>query len=318
MIVFNQIFSLNCIHNMRYLLISSLVLTIFVGSIAPTSVQAAPITEDQVRSVITLLSSFGADETVVLNVTAVLRGRASGIALDTTSTSSVKRFDPTSIPSSVHPNEPIAGCITVNHNLSVGSTDATTGGSVSRLQKFLGGQVTGYFGPATFRLVQSWQQKNGVTSDVNSFGYVGPQTRTALQSRCKAAPAPAPAPSPAPVSDTLTASPSSGTAPLFVRFVAKSQSSDGSVTYLLDFGDGQTATPRVECRSHTIATGDTARCSVVTDHVYSTNGTYTATLTKTAYNDCKPSADTVCAQWHSREDIVGKVTITVGSTNRAQ
>jgi|GEM_PF-6381147 len=79
-------------------------------------------------------------------------------------------------------------CVGLSNNLSVGSTDATTNGDVSRLQAFLGGEVTGYFGVATEALVQKWQKENDIvssgTADTTGYGAVGPRARGAMNKKC--------------------------------------------------------------------------------------------------------------------------------------
>lgn len=71
-------------------------------------------------------------------------------------------------------------CLVITNNLAIGSTDATTGGDVSRLQRFLGGEVTGYYGLQTARLVTAWQTANGIPP----VGAVGPVTRAAMMASC--------------------------------------------------------------------------------------------------------------------------------------
>ena len=59
-------------------------------------------------------------------------------------------------------------------------------GQVTKLQQILAvypeiypeGLITGYFGPATERAVQKFQKKHGL----EQVGYVGPKTRTLLNS----------------------------------------------------------------------------------------------------------------------------------------
>lgn len=126
----------------------------------PISSHAA-LTESQIQSILGLLSSFGAEQSVITNVNASLRGQATGGS----SSSSV--------------------CLALNNNLYLDTTDASTDGEISKLQAFLGGRVTGYFGPATLQLVQNWQASHGVVSsgspDTSGYGYVGPKTRAAMR-----------------------------------------------------------------------------------------------------------------------------------------
>lgn len=75
-------------------------------------------------------------------------------------------------------------CLNLTYNLAFGSTDAQTNGEVSKLQAFLGGEVTGYFGSVTEQLVKNWQAAHGVVSsgtpDTTGYGAVGPKTRAAI------------------------------------------------------------------------------------------------------------------------------------------
>lgn len=77
-----------------------------------------------------------------------------------------------------------ANCVNLASNLYLGKIDASTGGDVTRLQQFLGGRVSGYFGPATLQLVQNWQAAHGIVSsgspETTGYGYVGAKTRRAM------------------------------------------------------------------------------------------------------------------------------------------
>lgn len=73
-------------------------------------------------------------------------------------------------------------CTALTKTMSVGSTDAGTGGEVSKLQIFLGstgffsGEATGYFGPITQSAVLSFQVAGGL----EAIGSVGEQTRATI------------------------------------------------------------------------------------------------------------------------------------------
>lgn len=111
----------------------------------------------------------------------------------------------------------IARCTALTRALSIGSTDAATGGEVTKLQTFLAadkelypeGKVTGYFGPATARAVKRWQAAHNITQT----GGVGPLTRASFV--CKTSPpvttTPAPSapttPSSLPPTTSTTAAP---------------------------------------------------------------------------------------------------------------
>ncbi len=92
-----------------------------------------------------------------------------------------------SVASSVQAQQlPISGtltCTSLSYNLREGSTDAYTGGEVSRLQTFLNQEnyfpyaAVGIFGPVTYTSVRNFQAAHGISST----GYVGPITRAAIQ-----------------------------------------------------------------------------------------------------------------------------------------
>jgi len=140
--------------------------------ISPAFTQAAGLTSSQINAIISLLQAFGTDWSIVENVQTVLSGGTPTPAIGNTTLS------PLSNPA----------CISLSNNLYVDVTDATTDGEISKLQRFLNGRVTGYFGPATLQLVQNWQASNGVVSsgspDTNGYGYVGPKTRLAMAQDC--------------------------------------------------------------------------------------------------------------------------------------
>ena len=132
-----------------------------VGLAAPA--QAATLTEAQIQAIISLLSSFGADSGTIANVNATLHGQATG-GTGTPGTSS-------------------ATCLDLNNALVIGSTDATTNGEVSKLQRFLvsasvypEARITGYYGTLTAQAVVRWQKVHGMDFVTLTSG-VGPMTR---------------------------------------------------------------------------------------------------------------------------------------------
>ncbi|MDB5265264.1 MAG: hypothetical protein JWN64_835 [Parcubacteria group bacterium] len=85
-------------------------------------------------------------------------------------------------------------CAPFTYSLKLDSTDAKTGGEVSKLQTLLAkdssiypeGKVTGNFGPATDRALKLFQVKNGIAKAGGAgYGLVGPMTRAALLATCK-------------------------------------------------------------------------------------------------------------------------------------
>ena len=133
---------------------------------------AAGLTQSQISAIIALLQSFGAEQSVINNVSVSLGGGT--------------------------PNNSGGACIELSYNLFSGSTDNIAGGQVTKLQRFLGVDTTGYFGPATEAAVQRWQAQNGVVSsgspDTTGYGYVGAKTRAAMARGCGEVVSPIPNP----------------------------------------------------------------------------------------------------------------------------
>lgn len=79
------------------------------------------------------------------------------------------------------------GCPNISYNLTLGSSDYTTGGQVSQLQNFLRSRYNdsrltgGYYGQLTSYYVTRFQQENGVYP---ATGGVGPLTRQAIARVC--------------------------------------------------------------------------------------------------------------------------------------
>lgn len=126
-------------------------------SFAPMA-QAASLTDAQVQSILSLLTSFGADSTTIANVQASLTGSAPVSTGTGSSTSSSCSF---------------------TKDLTVGSK----GAEVTCLQNALkaGGYMTanatGYFGALTKTGVVAWQKAAGVTP---AAGYFGAKSRAAF------------------------------------------------------------------------------------------------------------------------------------------
>ena len=147
--------------------------------------QAASLNAVQIQAILNLLQAFGADTATIANVQAALENTATSTQTSTSNGSNPSNGStPTSNGSTSNNN-----CALLSTNLSIGSTDKTTEGEVSRLQAFLGKDasiypedaVTGYFGSSTLAAVQRWQAAQGIVSSGNSestgYGNVGPLTR---------------------------------------------------------------------------------------------------------------------------------------------
>lgn len=164
--------------------------------------------------------------------------------------------------------------------------------------------VVGFFGGNTQTGVQTWQRANGVVSsgtpDSTGYGVVGPKTRVAIAAKCAASPpgggtgttggtcATPPASPTCPAgqkleipkdangcalqgkcvsefSTSFAPNPSSGSFPLSVTFTLSS--GNPTATYTVDFGDGAAAAfPQ--------------GASALQYHTYTTQGTFTATLSE--------------------------------------
>ncbi|MHB1769515.1 MAG: peptidoglycan-binding protein [Minisyncoccota bacterium] len=126
-------------------------------SLAPIA-HAASLTSAQIQSILSLLSSFGADSATIANVNAALTGTPSTTTTTTTSSLSC--------------------------NFTTNLTMKSSGAQVTELQKALiaGGYsipagATGYFGAETRAAVIAWQKAAGVKP---AYGYFGPISRKAF------------------------------------------------------------------------------------------------------------------------------------------
>ena len=134
---------------------------IFGAMFAFTSVNAYALTEAQIQSILSLLSSFGSDQATIDNVNASLRGQATS---GTGSTGS-------------------AAACSFTRALTVGAK----GDDVTCLQTYLSGTghftytgAKGYFGSITQAAVAAWQAANGVTPAVGYFGPISMAKYTAV------------------------------------------------------------------------------------------------------------------------------------------
>lgn len=125
-------------------------------SLAPMA-QAASLTSSQIQSILSLLSSFGANSATIANVNAALNGTSS------TSTSGGSTTTTTT-----------ASCA-FSANLTIGST----GAAVTCLQQALiagsysiPAGATGYFGAQTQAAVIAWQKAVGVSPAAGYFGAI--------------------------------------------------------------------------------------------------------------------------------------------------
>ncbi|MEK7069153.1 MAG: peptidoglycan-binding domain-containing protein, partial [Patescibacteria group bacterium] len=184
-------------------------------------------------------------------------------------------------------------CPTLSSTLTVGSTDALTGGQVSQLQAFLTEHfsveddiITGYFGVKTARYVKQFQAQQRI----EQVGWVGKRTRAAIAKFC--------------VHDVGGDSNTSGTIISFtgsygstplnlpVQFFANGIP-ESQIQYYknlaVDFGDGAFDEMKVERDqipismfpdpNHPIVTPVSSTYHGYVTHKYVARGTYTARLT---------------------------------------
>jgi len=166
-------------------------------------------------------------------------------------------------------------CPNLQYDLELGDTDANVAEEVGMLQRFLQqdprlypeGLVTGYYGPATERAVQRFQDRHGIISygdrAATGYGRVGPRTRHAIKNSCGAA-----------GTHSFAVSPVAGYAPLTASGTFEFKGSS-CTSYQLDWGDGSTPVTH-QAQSTTNCTNDTVRKQAT--HSYTTPGTYVVTL----------------------------------------
>ena len=214
---------------------------------------AASLSEGQVRSIILLLESFGAEPSVVTSVNASLRGET---------------LSPVSTPAQ---SDPTAG---FTHTLYLGSF----GDDVSRLQMFLKkfpdiypeGLITGYYGSLTQRATERFQKKYGIVSrgtpQTTGYGLVGPKTRTMLNYLlAKQATSAIPA-IPTPVATI----PEPSSAPATASMTVSTEAS----------GESQPITVVARAASETTQTTQTTNTNTANTNTTNTQQMYTLTITR--------------------------------------
>ncbi len=173
------------------------------------------------------------------------------------------------------------GCFIITHNLSFGSTDATTGSDVTTLQNFListgnlpSGDNTGFFGSATLAAVRNWQSAQNIAyaggQNATGYGLVGPRTRSAISGFCSSnggSSTGGSTTSSTSGSQNFAVSSNSGAAPYTVTFTAVASTSvtQAGGSYAVDFGDG-TAGQMSEDSSNNLSAS----------HTYTQGGTFNA------------------------------------------
>ena len=214
------------------------------------------------------------------------------------------------VPPSLYPVDPVFVCPAFKRVLAYGAN----GDDVVQLQKFLVSQgllssdsATGFFGPMTQAAIQKLQATNGIVSSgdpsTTGWGIIGPTTRAWIARWCNRGGG----------NGNLSASPTSGKAPLAVAFsVSGKLSSDVEKSYTIDFGDGASGPVAIVGQRQCFA----APCEsniYGANHTYTATGTYTAKLLYQPPFVCNAPPGAACNQVMPAPQIVGTVTIRVGS-----
>ncbi|MDP2593970.1 MAG: peptidoglycan-binding protein, partial [bacterium] len=218
----------------------ALIVPFSAAALTPPYTPTGGLTEAQVSAIISLLQSFGADASVIAKVRVALGGNVT----------------------------PPSSCLNISRNFTLGST----GNDVSNLQNYLIGEgyltgtnATGYYGSLTAQAVGKLQVALGIVSSASdaAYGLFGPRTRAAIG--CGGTTPPPPGVT------SLSASPTSGSAPLRVQFSGSGLTSDAE--YIIEYGDGTNSAQLIAPACENIY-----GCPVSATHTYATPGTYTATL----------------------------------------
>lgn len=256
---------------------------------------ATALNASQINSILSLLKSFGAEDTIITNVSATLQGELPPTPQPVTTPIRAER-----------PNETVSD-LQLEKNLFPGDR----GPEVKKLQEFLSQtgdytypEITGYYGAATERAVQRWQVRHGVvdsgTPSTTGFGAVGPKTRKVLEKKKSIIPPATPLPhdiidespmpeaqppiptepgpdvvtSEPPILQGFSLSPINGLAPLTVS--ATITTTGGCFQYQIYWGDGTTDT---QVGGKEPSCSDTKALALIDlEHTYTQAGTYTVSV----------------------------------------
>ncbi len=177
------------------------------------------------------------------------------------------------------------------------------GEDVKGLQEFLkqegylSAEASGYFGALTSEAVRKWQAAQGI----DAIGVIGPKTRDRIRGWCGGGWGHS--------SERFSAVPERGEAPLMVTFETwLSGFRAPGVSYTIDFGDGSSARA-ADC----LAPADACTAPGQNTHVYTRNGTYTATLNKVT-DPCPDDGNPLTPRCLAavQNEVVGKIQVVVG------
>ncbi len=223
-------------------------LSLFAFALAP-AVRADGLNATQISSILSMLQAFGADQSVINNVSAALGGSASAT------------------------NQ---SCLNLSQNLTLGST----GSDVTNLQNYLAQKgyfsagATGYYGFVTAQAVGQLQLSLGIVSSQNdtAYGLMGPKTRASVGCGGNIVTLP-----PVQPQVPVVFKPTTGMAPLQITAAYPANSVSNNIA--IDFGDG---TPLIKAYNNVnseadggaiCGQGSGAVCSI--GHTFKQAGTYT-------------------------------------------
>lgn len=225
----------------RNILIASVIAIVLVSSSYLSTPSASALTADEIQAQIKELLAKVADLTRQLNM---LQGQSgSTVTVQPSTTGQYHRV-----------------CGMLARSLAQGAH----GDDVVSLQEFLQSEgylsasATGYYGPATAQAVARWQASQGLSA----VGVIGPMSRERIKLWCGGT-----------TGSDLSASPSSGPAPLAVSFAY--QPKEENAQYYIEFGDGTGQvmnTQQIYCIRAPCISPSTA------SHTYTSPGSYTATV----------------------------------------
>ena len=179
----------------KYFLIFLFPATALLSLGLSTSAEAAALTEAQIQAIVSLLNSFGAEQTVVNNVNISLRGKTPLPSAPQIETVVPIQQTGSTTPSALLESAPSSPASVLSETLlpfertlRVGSS----GDDVEKLQTFLSQfldiypekLVTSFFGPLTQRAIERFQVKYAIISsgspETTGFGILGPKTRAKI------------------------------------------------------------------------------------------------------------------------------------------
>lgn len=268
---------------MKKTLIASLVALVLIGGAAvPVSALTISDVQAQIQELLTRVASLRAQMNQLEG-----QGMVQTISVPVTPAGVISSND----------GFPHRVCALLNRNLSQGMS----GDDVRGVQEFLHSEgylqanPTGYFGPITGKAIAQWQAKEGLTQ----AGIFGPLSRERIKMWCGGGG------SGWSNSERFVASPVRGEAPLTSVFETwLSGFRPVQTYYMIDFGDG-TSERAADC----LAPADACTSPGQNTHVYTQNGTYTATLNK--INDpCAQSPLTCKAA--IQKTVVARLSVVVG------